>query len=106
MWTFLDSIRIKASNASLCLFKLIRHFNCSVASPADQLHSRIILDIRWIIHMSNSITCTQDDLAHGIVCLSRGQSIGLAVDAEAGLISLTALLGAFVWIFVGHYSRG
>ena len=63
-----------------------------------------VLDIRRIATMSNSITCTDDDLAQGVVCLSRGQSIGLAVDAEAGLISLTALLGAFVLIFVSHYA--
>jgi hypothetical protein len=36
--------------------------------------------------------------------LDTGQSIGLAVDAEAGLISLTALLGAFILIFVSYDS--
>jgi hypothetical protein len=50
--------------------------------------------------MSDGISCTQDDRDHGIVCLTTGQSIGLAIDAEAGLISLTAVVGAFVLIFV------
>jgi hypothetical protein len=54
--------------------------------------------------MSTNITCTPGDLDRDFVCLTRGQSIGLAVVAEAGLISLTALLGAFVLIFVSYDS--
>ena len=51
--------------------------------------------------MSDSISCTQDDL---VVCLTPGQRIGLSVDAEAGLISVTAVVGVFILIFVGHDS--
>jgi len=53
--------------------------------------------------MSDGISCTQDDRDHGVVCLTTGQSIGLAIDAEAGLISLTAVVGAFVLIFIKVY---
>jgi hypothetical protein len=52
--------------------------------------------------MSNSSSCTLDDPNNLTVCLTRGQSIGLAVDAEAGLISVTAVAGVFVLIFVGR----
>jgi hypothetical protein len=52
--------------------------------------------------MSDSVSCTQEDLDHGTVCLTTGQSIGLAVDAEAGLLSIIALTGAFVMIFVSR----
>jgi len=55
--------------------------------------------------MPNSIICTQDDLDQGIVCLTRGQSIGLAVIVEASLISAIALVGVFVWIFIRAYGR-
>jgi len=46
--------------------------------------------------------CTQNDLDQGIVCLTRGQSIGLAGDAWAGLISLAAVVGALTVISVSH----
>ena len=52
--------------------------------------------------MSNSSSCTLDDPNNLTVCLTRGQSIGLAVDAEAGLISVAAVAGVFVLIFVGR----
>jgi hypothetical protein len=52
--------------------------------------------------MSNS--CTQADLDQGIVCLTPGQGIGLAIDVEAGLISAIALVGVFILIFVSHNS--
>ena len=42
--------------------------------------------------MPDSIVCTRDDLDQGIICLSRGQSIGLILGAEAGVISFTAVL--------------
>jgi hypothetical protein len=35
-----------------------------------------------------------------IVCLTRGDSIGLTLVAESGFISLIAVLGVFVLIFV------
>ena len=40
--------------------------------------------------------------SHGtsIVCLTRGDSIGLTLVAESGFISLIAVLGVFVLIFV------
>jgi hypothetical protein len=50
--------------------------------------------------MSNN--CTQGEHDQGIVCLTWGQRIGLALDAEAGLISVAALIGAFVLIVVSH----
>lgn len=56
--------------------------------------------------MSDSVSCTQEDLDHGTVCLTTGQSIGLAVDAEAGLLSIIALTGAFVMIFIKVYRSG
>jgi hypothetical protein len=52
--------------------------------------------------MSNVVICTQDDLDQGVVCLTRGQSIGLTLDSAAGFISLGALVTAFVLIFVSH----
>ena len=55
--------------------------------------------------MSDSISCTQDDHDHGIVCLTTGQSIALAIDVEAGLISITAVIAAFgLMIFVSRDS--
>jgi len=60
-----------------------------------------LLDICWITTMSD-ITCTQDDI-QDIVCLTPGQRIGLAMDAEAGLISITAVVGAFILIFIKVY---
>jgi len=54
--------------------------------------------------MSN--TCTQADLDKGIVCLTLSQGIGLSMDAEAGLISVIALVGVFILIFVKAYHRG
>jgi len=53
--------------------------------------------------MSNSSSCTLGDSNNLTVCLTRGQSIGLAVDAEAGLISVTAVAGVFVLIFIKVY---
>jgi uncharacterized membrane protein len=35
-----------------------------------------------------------------IVCLTRGNTIGLTLVAESGLISLVAVLGVFLLIFV------
>jgi len=43
---------------------------------------------------------TQDDPGQRVVYLTRGQSIGLAVDAEAGLISVAAVVGVFGLIFI------
>ena len=43
------------------------------------------------------------DIDRAVVCLTRGQSIGLVMDVAAGFISLVALLGAFTLLFV---SRG
>lgn len=40
--------------------------------------------------------------ADGIVCLTRGQSIGLTLGAEAGIISIAALVGIAVLIFVSR----
>jgi hypothetical protein len=52
-------------------------------------------------------TCTIEEQARSknisganIVCLTRGDSIGLTLVAESGFISLIALLGAFIVIFV------
>jgi len=52
--------------------------------------------------MSDGISCGD----HGVVCLTTGQSIGLAVDAEAGLISIMAVTVAFVLIAVKVYRSG
>jgi len=58
--------------------------------------------------MSNGSTCTTEQLAQfhsshstgaSIVCLTRSDSIGLTLVAEAGFISLIAVLAAFVLIF-------
>lgn len=42
--------------------------------------------------------------SHGtsVVCLTRGDSIGLTLVAESGFISLIAVLGVFVLIFVSQ----
>jgi uncharacterized membrane protein len=57
--------------------------------------------------MLDGSICTQGEQAlfnssHGtsIVCLTRGDSIGLTLMAESGFISLIAVLGVFVLIFV------
>lgn len=57
--------------------------------------------------MANDIICTAEEQAifhdtHGnrIVCLTRGESIGLTLVAESGFISLVAVLAAFILIFV------
>jgi len=52
-----------------------------------------------------SSNCTQGEHDR-IVCLSPDERIGLATDAEAGLISLAAVLGAFVLIFIKVWRRG
>jgi hypothetical protein len=52
--------------------------------------------------MSHNTSCTQQDFDQGVVCLTRGQSIGLAVDAEAGLLSATAVVGVFILIAVSY----
>lgn len=52
--------------------------------------------------MSDGV-CTQDNLNQDIVrCLTPNQRIGLASVVEAGLISVIALVGVYVWIFVSH----
>jgi len=48
--------------------------------------------------MSNS--CTQGEHDQGIVCLTWDQRTGLVIDAEAGLISLSALIVALVLIAI------
>ena len=45
------------------------------------------------------MNCTQGG-PDQIACLTPGQRIGLALDAEAGLISITALVVVFTSIFV------
>jgi hypothetical protein len=51
-----------------------------------------------------SSSCNQADLDKGIVCLTLGQGIGLSMDMEAGLISVIALVGVFILIFVSRSS--
>jgi hypothetical protein len=57
---------------------------------------------------SDGIICTADEqlLAKSsngtIVCLTRGQSIGLAFIAEAGFISMIAVVAIFTLIFVSN----
>jgi hypothetical protein len=57
--------------------------------------------------MLDGSICTPEEQAlsrssHGenIVCLTRGDSIGLTLVAESGFISLMAVVGVFVLIFV------
>jgi hypothetical protein len=57
--------------------------------------------------MSSRGICTADEQAlfnsaNGtrIVCLTRGDSIGLTLVAESGFISLVAVLAVFILIFV------
>jgi hypothetical protein len=57
--------------------------------------------------MSNGSICTPEEKAlfhstrgTNIVCLTRGESIGLALVAESGFLSLVAVLGVFALIFV------
>ena len=57
--------------------------------------------------MSDGNICTieEQDLYNSsngtsIVCLTRGDTIGLTLVAESGFISLVAVLGVFVLIFV------
>jgi len=63
--------------------------------------------------MLNNYTCTAAQQAlfnssHGssIVCLTRGDSIGLTLVAESGFISLLAVLGVFVLIFRNAFRNG
>ncbi|KAJ7105417.1 hypothetical protein C8R43DRAFT_1046810 [Mycena crocata] len=49
------------------------------------------------------IVCDSDEYARSLIdpaihCLTRGQSIGLTITAESGLISLVAVLGVFILI--------
>jgi hypothetical protein len=60
--------------------------------------------------MADGSICTPEeqalfDSSHGtsIVCLTRGDSIGLTLVAESGFISLIAVLGVFVLIFVSTH---
>jgi hypothetical protein len=57
--------------------------------------------------MSDGSICTPEEQAlfnssrgASMVCLTRGESIGLALVAESGFISLIAVLGVFMLIFV------
>jgi len=57
--------------------------------------------------MVDGSICTPEEQAQfasskgaSIVCLTRGDSIGLTLVAESGFISLIAVLGIFVLIFV------
>ena len=52
--------------------------------------------------MSDDIICQGD---RDVFCLTRGQSIGLALDAQAGIISIIAVALAFVLIFVSRDFR-
>jgi hypothetical protein len=61
--------------------------------------------------MLDGSICTPEEQAlarssHGasIVCLTRGDSIGLTIVAESGFISLMAVVGVFVLIFVSVWS--
>lgn len=57
---------------------------------------------------AHGVICTADELllaknSNGtVVCLTRGQSIGLAFTAEAGVISMVAVVVIFMLIFVGR----
>jgi len=53
--------------------------------------------------MSDYVICTPDDRDHDVVCLTKGQYIGLALDAQAGIISILAVAVAFVLIFIKVY---
>jgi uncharacterized membrane protein len=55
----------------------------------------------------NGKICTPEEQAladsgTSIYCLTRGQSIGLALTAESGFISLVAVLGVFVLVAVSR----
>jgi len=52
-----------------------------------------------------STSCTPGEHDQGVVCLTWGQRTGLAFDVEAGLISLTAVMGAFVLIIIKVWRR-
>jgi len=58
--------------------------------------------------MSDASVCSAGEQAFSnntygtrVVCLTRGDSIGLTLVAESGFISLIAVLGVFILIFVG-----
>jgi hypothetical protein len=57
--------------------------------------------------MLDGSICTAEEMAlfnssngTSIVCLTRGESIGLTLVAESACISMVAVLGVFVMIFV------
>ena len=57
--------------------------------------------------MSDGSICTPQELAlfhssqgSSLVCLTRGESIGLTLVAQSGFISLISVLAVFVLIFV------
>jgi len=57
--------------------------------------------------MSHDDTCSVEEQSlfnstrgTSIVCLTRGESIGLTLVVESGFMSLLALIGVFVLIFV------
>jgi hypothetical protein len=57
--------------------------------------------------MSDGSICTPEEQAlfhssqgSSLVCLTRGESIGLTLVAESGFISLISVLAVFVLIFV------
>jgi len=59
--------------------------------------------------MSDGSICTTEERAlfhstngTSIVCLTRGDTIGLTLVAESGFISLIAVLGVFALIFVSN----
>ncbi|KIM88403.1 hypothetical protein PILCRDRAFT_255979 [Piloderma croceum F 1598] len=61
----------------------------------------------------DSGTCTVEEQAlfqntggTSIVCLTRGDSIGLTLVTESGFISLIALLGVFIVIFYRAFQKG
>lgn len=41
---------------------------------------------------------------YSIYCLTRGQSIGLTLTVESGIISLLAVLLVFLLLVVGHHT--
>ena len=60
--------------------------------------------------MLDGSICTPEEQAlfhssHGtsIVCLTRGDSIGLTLVVESGFISLIAVVGVFILIFVSTW---
>ena len=82
--------------------RLVTSFACSSHTPRSGQNFDHGEPCPILPFMSDDIICQGD---RDVFCLTRGQSIGLALDAQAGIISIIAVALAFVLIFVSSDFR-